>query len=312
MPKRPRHGSLQFWPRKRAGKQIPSVNWKPVESKEEGILGFITYKVGMASVSVLDSTPNSMTKGKKIIIPATILEAPNMKVFSVRFYKYGIPMKDVVVSNDKELKKKLKVPKTLKPFESQIPEGYDDIRIIVYSLPNQTSVKKTPDLIELALSSSNKLDLVKSLISKEISPSDFLKYPVVDVRAVTKGKGLQGPVKRFGINLRSHKSEKGVRKAGSIAPWHPARVTYMTPVAGQMGMFSRITNNQMVLSSGSIKEKDINPGTGFRHYGKIKTNYILVKGSVHGVQKRAVLLTPAFRPSKEVSKKKFEFQEILQ
>ena len=36
---RPRFGSLQFWPRKRARKYLPSVNWKPINS--EGILGFI-------------------------------------------------------------------------------------------------------------------------------------------------------------------------------------------------------------------------------------------------------------------------------
>ena len=49
MPKinRPRFGSLQFWPRKRAEKEIPSVNWKTIKGK--GILGFITYKVGMAT-----------------------------------------------------------------------------------------------------------------------------------------------------------------------------------------------------------------------------------------------------------------------
>ena len=48
---RPRRGSLQFWPRKRAQKLIPSVNWKIVSSKnsDKPILGFIGYKVGMAS-----------------------------------------------------------------------------------------------------------------------------------------------------------------------------------------------------------------------------------------------------------------------
>ena len=44
---RPRKGSLQFYPRKRAAKQIPSANWKPVTSaiSEEGLLGFIGYNV---------------------------------------------------------------------------------------------------------------------------------------------------------------------------------------------------------------------------------------------------------------------------
>ena len=35
---------------------------------------------------------------------------------------------------------------------------------------------------------------------------------IVDVRGLTKGKGTQGPVKRLGLTLRFHKTEKGQRK----------------------------------------------------------------------------------------------------
>ena len=308
--KRPRRGSLQVYPRKRIRKQIPSVNWSPVSG--EGLLGFITYKVGMASALVKDNTDNSMTKGKKIAIPVTVLEAPNMKIFSVRFYKNGLVMKDVIVSNDKELKRKLKVPKSIKDLEKEIPEGYDNIQVIAYSIPKTTSIKKTPDLIELAISADDKLAFVKELIGKEISLADFLKYTLIDARGLTKGKGYQGPVKRFGITLRSHKSEKGVRKVGSIAPWHPARVTFRTPMAGQLGTFTRITYNLNVISSGNISEKNINPKSGFKHYGNVKTSYIIIKGSVQGPAKRQVLITPSFRPTKLQAKKKYEFMELAQ
>ena len=99
----PHAGSLQYWPRKRAEKQIPSVNWEPIlqRTKAKGLLGFIAYKVGMSTALVKDSTEHSMTKGKKIVVPVTILEAPSMKIFSVRFYKFGKVMKDVIVSQDK-------------------------------------------------------------------------------------------------------------------------------------------------------------------------------------------------------------------
>ena len=296
----PHHGSLQFWPRKRAEKITPSVNWKVVSGKEKtsGILGFLTYKVGMATAVVKDLTEHSMTKGKKIVMPVTILEAPNMKIFSVRFYKNGIVMKDVVVSNDKELKRMLRVPKELKAFDSQIPKDYDDIRVIAYSMPKQTSVKKTPDLVELAINAPNKLEFVKGQIGKEISLKDFLHYELVDVRGLTIGKGLVGPVKRFRINLKQHKTEKGVRRPGSLGPWHPARVIFVTPMAGQLGMFTRIHYNLKVISSGNINEKNINLNQGFKHYGKIKSSFIVVKGSVQGPVKRQILLTPAFRPTK--------------
>src|SRR3989344_5379792 len=292
---KPRAGSLQFWPRKRAEHFLPSVNWKPV--KGEGILGFIAYKVGMATALVKDTTDKSMTANKRIYIPVTILETPNMKIFSVRFYNHGQVIKEVVVSTDSLLKKVVRIPKTAGKLE--IPPVYDDIRILVYSLAHQTTVKKTPDLAELAIGGGNKLDLVKSLIGKEITVKNVLKFSLLDVRGLTKGKGLEGAVPRFGITLKSHKSEKGVRRPGSLAPWHPARVTFRTPMAGQLGMFTRTHYNLNVIAHSTTAEKSINSGTGFKHYGKVKSSYLIVKGSVQGPPKRQVLITPAIRPTKE-------------
>ncbi len=316
MPKlsRPRHGSLQFYPRKRANKAIPRVNWDPVldNVKEEGVLGIIGYKVGMASVMVKDDTPNSMSKGKKKVIPATVLEIPNMKIFSVRFYNNGKVMNEVIVSNDKELKRKLKVSKAVKDSSDfDKIKNYDDIRVIIYSVPRQNNIKKTPDLTEIGVKSKDKLSLVKSLVGKEISMNEIMKWGLVDVRGLTKGKGLQGPVRRFGITLKQHKSEKGVRRPGSLGPWHPNYVTFRTPMAGQLGMFTRTHYNLKVLTYGDIKEKDINPSSGFRNYGKVNGNYILLAGSVQGPQKRQILITPSLRPSKKQAVKKYEFLEVL-
>lgn len=311
--RRPRRGSLQFYPRKRASKLLPSVNWNAVtaDKKESGILGFIAYKVGMATAVIKDNGDKSMTKGKNLYTPVTILEAPNMKIFSVRFFKNKRVIKDLIVSHDKELKRKLRVPKQLKKLDESVPADFDDVHVIVYSLVHQTSVKKTPDMIELDVNAANKLDFVKNLIGKELSISDFIKASLLDVRSLTTGKGTQGPIKRFGAKLRFHKSEKGVRKIGSIAPWHPNRVTFRSPMAGQMGLFTRVTYNLMSLFVGKISDKDINPKSGFRHYGKIKSSYIIVKGSVPGPQKRQILITPASRPSKYQMKKKLEFVEVL-
>lgn len=319
---RPRRGSLQYYPRKRAAKFIHKVNWSPVSSQEKGPLGFITYKVGMATAIVTDETDKSLTQKKRIAVPVTILEAPNMKVFSIRFYKHGKPIKDLIVSNDKELKKKLKTPKSpisSADLEKKIPEGYDDVHLIAYSLPKTTSVKKTPDLVELSISSptpQEKLEVAKSFIGKEIPVSDFVNMldkesQLIDVRGVTKGKGFSGPVKRFGITLRFHKSEKGVRKVGSIAPWHPARVTFRTPMAGQLGLFSRILFNSKLIKTGTIAEENINPSNGFKNYGNVKTSYIVIKGSVPGPAKRAVIITPALRPTKFRSKRKLNFLELV-
>lgn len=311
--KRPRKGSLQVYPRKRAAKFLHRVNWDPISksTKSQGILGFIAYKAGMVSVSVKDSTDKILASGKQVTMPATVLEVPNMKIFSVRFYKQNKPLTEIVVSNDKELKRKLKVPKQTKNLD-KVPEGYDDIHVIAYSMPKQTTIKKKPDLIELAVNSDDKLAYVKSLINKEIYPEEFFKdLGILDVRGLTKGKGTQGPVKRFGISLKFHKSEKGQRRPGSLGPWHPARVTFRVPMAGQLGLFSRIIYNLRVLGSGKISEKDINPKKGFQNFGRIKSSYIIVKGSVQGPSKRQLVITPAMRPSKSKGKKKYELMEVL-
>ena len=104
--KAPRKGSLQFWPRKRASKFLPRVNWSAVDSGKN-LKGFICYKAGMVSAVLKDETADSLTKGKQIAVPATILECPTMKIFSVRFYKHGKVAKEVLAENlDKELKRK--------------------------------------------------------------------------------------------------------------------------------------------------------------------------------------------------------------
>jgi large subunit ribosomal protein L3 len=312
---RPRRGSLQYWPRKRAAKFLPSVNWTPVlaNAKEPGLLGFIVYKAGMATAIAKDNTEKVMTAKKQVAIPVTILEAPSMKVYSVRFYSDRKLLSEVVVSSDKELKRKLRAPKELKKLD-KLPENCSDVQVIVYSLAKQTSIKKTPDIIELAIKAPDanaKLEIAKTLVGKEISIADFLKFPLIDVRGLTTGKGLVGPVKRFGLALKFHKTEKGVRRPGSLAPWHPARVTFQAPISGQLGMFTRIVYNNYVLGQGKISEKDINPKEGFKNYGKIKSSYILVKGSVQGPVKRQLIITPAFRPTKDQIRRKYELLEVV-
>ena len=311
--KSPRKGSLQFWPRKRAKKFLPRVNWNVINSttSEKGLKGFICYKAGMASAYVKDNTEHSMTKGKKIILPVTILECPSMKILSVRFYKNGLPVKEVIAENlDKDLKRKIKISKE-KHSINDIKEGYDDIRIICYSQVRKTGLKKTPDLSEIGLSGTldEKMSFVKENLGKEISVSDIFKQgQLVDFRGLTKGHGLSVPVKRFGITLKSHKSEKGVRRPGSLGPWHPARVTFRAPMAGQLGMFNRISYNNSIIHID--KHSENKKLENISNFGDVKTDYIIVRGSIQGPAKRQLLATFPLRKTKKQEKKKFEFIEL--
>jgi large subunit ribosomal protein L3 len=306
--KSPRKGSLQFWPRTRAEKILPSVNWKNLSGNKGFLKGFIAYKAGMCSAQVSDNTPDSLTKSKKVVFPVSVLECPPLKIFSVRFYKNKKVFKEVLSESlDKELKKKVKLPKKSVSKELMTSD-FDDVRVIVYSLVKQSSLKKTPDMAEIGVNGNTpeeKLNYIKENLGKEISVLDIFEVgKLVDVRGVTTGRGFQGPVKRFGIDLKSHKSEKGRRRPGSLAPWHPARVTFRAPMAGQTGFHTRAIYNLPILSSEKDSKRE------FKHYGKLKSDCLVLKGSLMGPSKRQVLLTAPLRESKKQKKKTYEFIEL--
>lgn len=262
----------------------------------------------MASAYVKDETPDSMTKGKKIVVPVTIVECPSMKIFSVRFYKNGKVAKDVLAENlDKELKGKIRLPKTNK--KEDLSGDYEDVRLLCYSVVKKTNIKKTPDLSEIALGGSyeDKIKFVKENLGKEILVSNiFEKGNLVDTRGLTIGKGLQGPVKRFGITLKAHKSEKGQRRPGALGSFHPKRTTFRAPMAGQLGMFTRVTYNSKIIELGKAEKKFV----GIKNFGDIKTDYAILTGSIQGPAKRQLIITNALRATKKQKKKNYEVIEL--
>jgi large subunit ribosomal protein L3 len=316
----PRRGSMQIWPRQRSKSAFPRVNWNAITGKKEGagFVGFIGYKVGMKSAYVKDLTSDSMSKNKRITIPVTIVECPTMKIFSIRFYKNTKVIGEVLNENvDKELKRKIKLPKNYKTKEmlekAEKELEFDDIRVIAYSQVKKTGIKKKPNVSEIGLSGSKeeKLAFAKESLAKELSVLDYFKEGIVDVRGITIGRGTQGPVKRFGIKLRFHKTEKGLRKVGSIGPWHPARVSYRVPMAGQMGYFNRVVYNNKIVAVGKAGEgQEINPKSGFKKYGVIKNDYLIIRGSISGPSKRQLIISQPIRPSKKQLKKSYEFVEL--
>ncbi|MCK5603701.1 50S ribosomal protein L3 [Candidatus Pacearchaeota archaeon] len=307
--KSPRKGSLQYWPRKRAAKMLPSVNWDAIDSKGK-LKGFICYKAGMKSAIVKDSTEHSMTKDKQKAIPVTILECPPMKILSVRLYKKSKVLREILAENlDKELKRQIKMPKkgASKKIDD-IKEGeYDDLRIICYSVVKKTNIKTKPDVAEIGINGNldEKLAYIKENLGKEINVTEtFEDGQLVDLRGVTTGRGFCGPVKRFGITLKSHKSEKGQRRPGSLGPWHPARVIFRVPMAGQLGMFTRAIYNNKIVKMGKADEFELK---NIKNYGDVKTEYLIVNGSIQGPSKRQLIATEPLRPTKKQSKKNFEF-----
>ena len=175
----------------------------------------------------------------------------------------------------------------------------------------KTGLKKKPDITEIGIAGNSveeKLNYIKENLNREISvTSTFEKGDLADLRGLTKGKGFQGAVKRFGITLRFHKTEKGQRKVGSIGPWHPARVTFRVPMPGQLGMFTRAIYNGKILEVGKSSNRPIK---NIKNYGNIKTEYVLIRGSVQGSAKRQLILTHALRETKKQKKKDFDLIEL--
>jgi len=66
---------------------------------------------------------------------------------------------------------------------------------------------------------------------------------MIDILGVTKGKGVAGVMKRFGVKHLQKKSHRGFRKVGCIGAWHPARVAWTVPRTGQLGYHHRTEIN---------------------------------------------------------------------
>jgi len=313
----PRRGSMQFWPRKRSRHSLVRVrSWS--SSKANSLLGFVGYKVGMATAMTLDNRPKSMTKGEVIAQPVTIIECPPLKVAGVSFYKkglLGLSKTGFVFADklDKDLKRKIPLPKKT---TGTIPDTieFDELRLLVQTQPKLASVDtKIPALIEIKITGSkdDQLAFAKNHLGKEIFVADVFEQGVhVDVHGVTKGKGFQGTVKRFGVPIRQHKAEKTKRGIATLGSWTPKRIEFTVPQSGKMGYHLRTEYNKQVLRV-SPKAEGITPKGGFAHYGVLKNQYVLLKGSFPGPIKSSVVFTLAIRPDTKIPKDAFTIKEVL-
>jgi large subunit ribosomal protein L3 len=250
----------------------------------------------MAHVQFTDNRKNSLTKGEDIVWPITIIECPPIKVASLVLYKKftnGLRAVSQVPADkmDKDLQRKIPLQKKVKKKDVK-PEDFDDV-----------IGKKKPELFELALGGKkeDKLKFAQERLGKEIYLKDVLEEGnLLDSRAITRGRGTQGPVKRFGVAIRDHKSEKTRRGPGSLGGWGNNR-SWTVAHAGQTGYHQRTEYNKWLLKIGDDPSK-INKKAGFRKYGNVKNSYILMKGSILGPSKRLIVFTKAVRPNPKIPK----------
>ncbi len=307
--KRPRRGSLGFYPRKRAKRIYPNISTYPSEEKPK-VLAFAGYKAGMTHVIAVDNKKGSPTFGQQVVIPATILDCPPIKVVGLRAYQKtakGLKVFTEAWIKDlqKELGRKIKIGKMkLEEKISQIDnslEKISNLRLIVATQPRISGLKKkTPEIFEIEIGgkeAKEKVEFAKQFLGKEISVKDVVKEgELVDAIGVTIGKGTAGPVKRFGVGIQNRHAKQKRRHVGAIAAQVPRRVLFTAPMAGQLGFQTRTELNKRVLKIGDGAE--ISPSSGIRRYGLVKGSYVLLAGSVPGPKKRLVLLRSPIRPQK--------------
>jgi len=264
-------------------------------------------------------TPNF---GKQLDNSSTVIATPPINIIGLRSYKkdlYGEKAFIDAYSKDlpKGLDRKFKTKYNEKSFET-IESSLDSIFsfvAIASIFPKKANLsQKKPFVFEIGVSGKDnktKYEYLKSILGKEIKISDvFQNGQYIDVSGITRGKGIEGPITRFGVKRKQHKSRKSVRALGTLGPISPAVVMYSVPRQGQRGFHQRTEYNKRILlvsSDGSSQttllasKPAINPQGGFKHFGLVTTDYIVVRGSIPGVPKRLVKMRQPIRnPTKKV------------
>jgi len=320
----PKRGSLAFLPRARAARPIARIRYWPHVETGPILLGFVGYKAGMTFVLMVEDRPGSPNFGKEVAYPVTVVDTPPAVVCGVRAYtrdSYGLKTltEAWMKESPKDINRLTTPPKNpdpengLKKMEENL-EKIAEFRLLVATQPKLAGVpKKKPELMEIKVDGASvkeQFEYVKNLIGKTISITDVFKEgQLVDVLSVTKGKGFQGPVKRWGVKILSHKGRKTKRGVATLGPWSPSRVLYTIPRAGQMGYHQRTEYNKRILKIGT-NGAEVTPKGGFLRYGLVNGTYVVIEGSLPGSAKRLIRLRHPVRPPKHVPEAPPKITEI--
>lgn len=312
----PRHGSLAYLPRHRAKQPVARIRyWPKINADTPRLLGFIGYKAGMTYVFSIEDRKRSPNFGKEVMHAATILETPPMILCGIRTYShspYGLQQQTEcwMANPPAELGRALVLPENFntEAMLQKLNAGINEtstIRAIIATQPSQANLsKKKPEITEIEIGGGTiqqQLDYAKTLLGKTVTAEEIFKNgQYIDIAAVTTGKGLQGPVKRWGVTILQAKGRKTKRGIATLGPWNPHHLMYSVARAGQMGYHQRIEYNKRILKIGK-DPKDVNVKGGFIRYGDLKSPYIIIEGSIPGTEKRTIRLRYPARPPKDAA-----------
>ena len=333
---KPRRGSMGYSPRKRANRQFSRISsWPESNSSEIRVQGFAGWKAGMTHVLIRDNNPHSPSAQQEVRKAVTVIEAPPMSVLAVRGYRmtpYGMQTAGEAwhdsddgpeglmprLANQsrgerdaEEGRKPSKRAGRIPVREGSSPEealkalreaDLCEVRMIVSTQPAlvKSVSSKTPEIMEVALAGGDnaaKLDWAEERMGGTITLDDVYQTgQEIDVAGVTKGKGWQGSIKRWGIKLLSHKNSKRRRQGGNMGDFGTRYVRKTIRQAGQVGYHNRTELNKRILRISDPGESDITPAGGFLNYGEVTNPYMLIQGSLPGPSKRMLRFRDAIRP----------------
>jgi len=339
----PRHGSKGFLPKKRAKRHRGKVKCFPKDdpSKPVHMTCFMGYKAGMTHIVREVDRPGSKVNKKEVVEAVTILETPPIVCIGVVGYietprglralktvwaeHIGEEAKRRFYKNWSQSKKKAFTKsctkwaddlgkKEIEKDIAQLIKYCTTIRVIVHT---QMKVlrrrQKKAHIMEVQLnggSIADKVNWAREHFEKEVPVTQvFAPDECIDLIGVTKGHGFKGVTSRWHTKKLPRKTHKGLRKVACIGAWHPSRIQYTVPRAGQKGYHHRTEINKKIYRIGEgykmkdgkliknnastdydLADKSINPMGGFPHYGEVKQDFLMIKGATIGHKKRVLTL----------------------
>jgi len=235
-----------------------------------------------------------------------------------RFYKNWMNAKKKAFSKYADrFKEDDKSKKSIKRDLERIKKYCSVVRVLCATQVRKLKIRQVKShVMEIQVNGGDaaaKVDWVYGKFEQEVSVGEvFNNNEVIDTVGVTKGKGTQGPIKRFGVSRLNRKSHRGLRKVACIGAWHPSAVKWTVARRGQLGYHSRTEMNKKIyrIGAGAVRgvknnatteadaiEKNITPMGGFPHYGEVNEDFLLIKGGIMGVRKRPIVLRKSIFPT---------------
>jgi len=266
------------------------------------------YKAGMTHIVRDVDKPGSKLHKKEVVEPVTIVETPPMVCVGLVGYvdtPSGMkPLTHVFAQHLSDefrrryyrtwcRSKKLAFTKHSKLYEERnkykaeldrIKQYCQVVRAICHTQPTKIKAlkRKKAHVKEIQInggSVADKFDFITSLFEQEIPiNSVFDKDEMVDICGVTKGHGFQGVITRWGCKRLQRKTHRGLRKVACIGAWHPAKVQWQVPRAGQMGYHTRTEINKKIFKIGEALDVGTYSRFGLlQSYGNIQSYWTTTK-----------------------------------